>query len=194
VETEIFQTVESTPNKDKLLQEAPFRCEDDPHKLKEWLGSGYYFWDTFIELAHWWGRVHYKNKKHTHYAICKTVLKCNDDDILDLVGNLGQVQDVREIYRQLRNCEQYKSKEFKAQTIINYIRNTLGVQYKAIRAYGEHSSRDPEITKHRLKFSDKAYLNLCPEVQICVFDKSSLNLPMKLVYCSEQDSVDSFTI
>lgn len=56
MKTIVYQTVESTPDKTKLLKEAPFLCEDDPKKLKEWLGSGFYLWDTFIELAYWWGK------------------------------------------------------------------------------------------------------------------------------------------
>lgn len=194
METTIFQTVESTFDKNRLIREAPFPCEDDPEELKEWLGSGYYFWDTFIELAHWWGRVHYKIKKHKPYAICETTLNCDDNEILDLVGNLGQVKDVRDIYGQMLNCPQYQGKSFRAQTVIDYIRNTLKAPYKAVRVYGENSSQDKQIKKHRLKFSSNAFLNLCPEVQICVFDKSILNLPMQLIYCSERESYNSLTV
>lgn len=192
METTIFQTVESTPDKEKLRREAPFHCEDN--QLKEWLGSGYYFWDTFIELAHWWGKVHYQIRRHKPYAICRSLLKCSDDEILDLVGNLEQVQDVRKIYRQMRNCPQYKGKQFKAQTVIDYIRNSLKIPYKAVRAYGENSSKDKTIKQLRLNFSSNAFLNLCPEVQICVFDKSLLKLPVDIIYCSELDSIDSLTV
>lgn len=193
METTVYQTIESTKDKDKIIREAPFLCEDDPKELKEWLGSGYYFWDTFIELAYWWGRVHYL-KRHKHYAICKTKLKCDSDAILDLVGNLEQVKDVQEIIHQMRVCPEFNSKTFKAQLVINYIRNILKVPYKAIRAYGENSSRDKSIKDFRLKFSSQAFLNLCPEVQICVIDKSILDLPVEIVFCSELTSVDSLTV
>lgn len=194
MKTIAYQTVESTSDKTKLLKEAPFLCEDDPKKLKEWLGSGFYLWDTFIELAHWWGRVHYKNKKHKHYTICQSVLTCQDDEILDLVGNLEQVKDVRDIVLQMKACPQYEGKTFKAQAVINYIRNVLKIPYKAIRAYGENSSNDKEVKKHRLKFSSQAFLNLCPEVQICVMDRSILSLPMTIIYDSDSFTMDSLTV
>ena len=194
MKTTVYQTVESTSDKIKLKREAPFLCKDDPDELKEWLGSGYYFWDTFIELAHWWGRVHYKIKKHKHYSICETVLRCDDDEILDLVGNFEQVKDVRDIIFQMKNCPEYKGKTFKAQTVINYIRFVLNAPFKAIRAYGENSSSDKRIKKFRLSFSSQAFLNLCPEVQICVIDKSILTLPMEIIYDSDSYAVDSLTV
>lgn len=192
--TTIYQTVAATPDKGKIIRDAPFKCEDDPEKLKEWLGSGYYFWDTFIELAHWWGQVHYKNRVKKNYVICQTSLVCEDDEILDLVGNLGQVKDVRDIVEQMRRCPEYNDKTFKAQTVINFIRYILKVPYKAVRAYGENSSHDENIIQHRLKFSKSAYLNLCPEVQICVIDKSVIALPVAIVYNSEEQPIDSLTV
>ncbi len=67
----VFQTVLSTPDKDAIIAQAPFLCKDKPGELKEWLGEGYYFWETFEALAHWWGGVRYLHH-HQDYVICKT--------------------------------------------------------------------------------------------------------------------------
>ena len=46
----IFQTLEDRNNPDEVESQGPFICTNNP-----WLGKGYYFWDTFLDLAHWWG-------------------------------------------------------------------------------------------------------------------------------------------
>ena len=74
----IFQTLEDRNNPDEVESQGPFICTNNP-----WLGKGYYFWDTFLDLAHWWGKqVHSGN-----YIICQTFIEDNSEYILDLVGN-----------------------------------------------------------------------------------------------------------
>ena len=58
----LYQTVEDRGNPKEILNNGPFQCTRSP-----WLGNGYYFWDSFIELAHWWGRQGY----HGQYVITK---------------------------------------------------------------------------------------------------------------------------
>ena len=65
------------------LQMAPFRCVKDP-----WLGNGYYFWDSFIDLAKWWGEVHYGG----NYIVTETTAIFNDDAVFDLVGNTDHMR------------------------------------------------------------------------------------------------------
>ena len=43
----IFQTLEDRNNPDEVESQGPFICTNNP-----WLGKGYYFWDTFLDLAH----------------------------------------------------------------------------------------------------------------------------------------------
>ena len=42
----IFQTLEDRNNPDEVESQGPFICTNNP-----WLGKGYYFWDTFLDLA-----------------------------------------------------------------------------------------------------------------------------------------------
>ena len=55
----IYQTVEDRGNPDYVEQHGPFICTNK----NAWLGEGYYFWDTIIELAHWWGNLCYKDSR-----------------------------------------------------------------------------------------------------------------------------------
>lgn len=48
----LFQAVKDLDNPDEIEQNGPFKCRRED----AWLGEGYYFWDSFVELAHWWGR------------------------------------------------------------------------------------------------------------------------------------------
>ena len=76
----LYQTLDDNDNADYVEQNAPFPCD----RKNSWLGTGYYFWDTFIENAHWWGEVNYKNS----YIICKAV--CDfDTDIEPLLVRYG---------------------------------------------------------------------------------------------------------
>ncbi len=59
----LYQTVSDRDNADYIEDNAPFRCE----RKDAWLGEGYYFWDTLIKNAHWWGEIAYNNE----YVITK---------------------------------------------------------------------------------------------------------------------------
>ena len=48
----LFQAIKDLDNPDEIEQNGPFKCRRED----AWLGEGYYFWDSFVELAHWWGR------------------------------------------------------------------------------------------------------------------------------------------
>jgi len=195
VKCEVYHTVESTEDKALIIKTAPFPCQDKPGELNEWLGDGYYFWEGSIKLAHWWGKVHYK-RAGKHYAICRTFFHWEDGEILDLVGNTQQIKEVWKLVRQLKVNPYYDSSEFSAQFIINHIRKhaVKPFYYKAIRVYSEQCSGDKEVKDSKLFFDGHSYLNLCPEIQICVLDKTTLDLPMKLVYCSEEEDASSLTV
>ena len=51
ISTILYQTVDDRRNIKYVLENAPFKCT----RNDAWLGEGYYFWDTFINFAHWWG-------------------------------------------------------------------------------------------------------------------------------------------
>lgn len=75
----IYQTVEDRENPDYVEQHGPFICTNK----NAWLGEGYYFWDTIIELAHWWGNLCYKD---SGYIICQSACDDKLEKVFDLVG------------------------------------------------------------------------------------------------------------
>ncbi len=188
----VFHTVKSTADKKRIVKDAPFLCKDKPEELKEWLGDGYYFWECFEELAHWWGKVHYKGK----YVICKTFFHCKNKEVLDLVGNTSQMREMTELVAALKADEGYQEDEFSAQFVINFLKtNTYKpFVYKAIRVYSQECSSDKEVNDTKLFFNKRSFINLCPEIQICVLDKTTLDLPMRIFYCSEKEAASSLTV
>lgn len=182
----VYHTARSGVDRDKILRQAPF-CAIDNSQFRQWLGTGFYFWEQFLPLAKWWGNVHYV-RRGEHYIIFSTIFNCNDRYILDLVSNTEQMNDIMTIVRELKSRPEFEDTTFSAQFIINFITTKVNQTYKAIRVYGHDScSTDKNITQNKFLFNDRSYLNLCPEIQICVKDRKVLQLPMKIVYCSEDD-------
>lgn len=165
----IFHTVEDRENIDYVEQNAPFKCKSK----SAWLGEGYYFWDSSIDTAHWWGKQRYKS-----YLICKTECSYKMDEMYDLYNNAKQRSEFREMTSLIK--EKYSSKTVTVPFVIEYLKQNTKFPYKAIRAYAVNSNRNSS----RLNFIEKnnAYLDLDPAIQICVIDKSILDLPLKIIY------------
>lgn len=64
----------------KAVPQTPIYCSTSDARL----GYGYYFWDSIIGAAHWWGRVHYGG----NYIICQSFYDAHSDKYFDLIGNL----------------------------------------------------------------------------------------------------------
>lgn len=170
----LYHTVEDRSNPDDIEESAPFKC------TKGWLGDGYYFWDTFIINAHWWGDHCYNGS----YIICKTEYKIEDNEFLDLVGNTSQMEEFRNIVNTIKE-EYCAEKDITVPFVIKWLQNKKLFRYKAIRANGvrSKSNKNAEYTANiRFTEGNHAYLDLCPPIQVCVIDKSILVLPMKIVY------------
>ncbi len=189
----VYHTVRSGINKADIQRKAPFKSQDKPGQLKEWLGTGYYFWETFDQLGKWWGDVHYR-RFGKHYIIFETQFDCPDEFLLDLVSNTEQLKDIQVIVDALRKRPEITDSEFTAQTIINLICNKAKVPYKAIRAYGQESSRAEDINQYKCYFNTRSFFHGCPEIQICVRDLKVIKRPMILYYCSEDHIEDKWTI
>lgn len=173
----LYQTVEDRDNPDQVEAEGPFKCtkaERDP-----WLGDGYYFWENFIENAHWWGEMGY----HNRYMICSA--NCQDSNIFDLTsGNLEHLTILRE-YRDILSSRA-PNKRFTVRVVLEHMMAHSGAfYYAAIRADGINTTNKcAEISKHRLYFPNNvSYINLMPQIQICIIDKQKMKLSgYKVVY------------
>lgn len=172
----LYHTVEDRNNPDNIECEAPYPCK--PYNA--WLGDGYYFWDTLIANAHWWGRSHYH---YSNYVIvefnCDNI---NNGKCYDLHGNMEHLNHFNK-YIDLLKKQHLLSDEDTVSKIINYLKNKTDFlkHFEAIRAYGHYSKKQQLFV---LFEKNKPYgLERLPAVQICLFRKNSFNLSSgKIVY------------
>ena len=167
---ELYQTLKDKGNPDIILNNAPFSCSWE----NTWLGEGYYFWDTFIENAHWWGEVRYRNR----YVICKYLCDFDNNVCFDLVGNTSHLKDLSDCVELLEKEKVFKKKPTVSR-VITFLQNTGQFKYQAIRACGINSISGSNVKYiYRLKFESSKfqYLDCKPPIQICILKKDGMNL------------------
>lgn len=177
----LYQTVENLNNPDYIDGNAPFKCINE----NAWLGVGYYFWDTFLENAHWWGKTNYNING---YVIVR--FECNDksDRLFDLHGDMEHVKYFKEFIEEFQKNKILGSNPTVPMIIECLKKNTsFEKKFDAIRVYG-HYSKSMDVTMKMLfskKTNSRQYFELTPAVQLCLFRKTSLNLrERKIVYPS----------
>lgn len=171
---DLFQTIKNTGNPQQIEKDGPYKCV----RNDAWLGEGYYFWDTFVDLAHKWGEVAYNE----NYIICHST--CNGD--LSYVYDLYNPQilnEFREITTKLQTKIASENGKLYMKDIISLIRKkTTFKKYKAIRARFERSLT---VERSHINVSKNAYLDTTPAIQWCVIDKKFLSGPYKVIYPQE---------
>lgn len=167
----LYQTVEDRDNPKCIQTKAPFLCS----RGDAWIGEGYYFWDTFLSNAHWWGETVYQKN---NYVIVKFEAE-RSEKILDLHGNPEQILDFKEITDELKR-QSLLDENSTVSMVIEFLKKHTKFlnQYEAIRVHGTYSKGYKKIKK--MFFSKlnikKQFLDLSPAIQICLFKKTSLNL------------------
>ncbi len=170
----LYQTLKDKGNPDYVESNAPFSCNWG----NAWLGEGYYFWDTFIENAHWWGNVRHGNR----YIIYKAECDFGSDVCFDLVGDTDHMLDFDECIKLMKSKKMITTDTTVARVITFLKEKIPAFNYQAIRVYGIKSISDHteeyKKYKHRLIFELKKpqYLDYKPAIQLCLFKRSSLNL------------------
>lgn len=175
----LYQTVEDRHNPDIVEQQGPFKCTNK----NAWLGHGYYFWDTFISLAHWWGE-NYRNG----YIICESSCDGNMELVYDLVGRPELFEEIETVATIIKDHNEAVTVYIPE--VIKYLKckTSFLKRYKAIRVNALNTLPNTEF---RYKFNDKhrAFIDIRPAIQFCIFDKSFLNSEYRIVYpeeyCSE---------
>lgn len=183
----LYQTLNDRGNPEYVIENAPFPCNWN----NTWLGEGYYFWDTFIENAHWWGEVRHKNK----YIICKTTCEFDTNKCFDLVGDTEHMLDFSKSIELLKR-EKLITSETTVARVLNFIKTKIGFDYQAIRVYGiksisEHKEEYQKY-RHRLLFelSKPQFLDYKPAIQICIFEKNGLNRSNLTIEYPDEYNVD----
>lgn len=158
----LYQTLEDKNNADFVEEHGPFFCKDK----NAWLGQGYYFWETFIEYAEWWGEVRYSQEG---YIICESRLDFKQINVLNL-------EDTETLMDIIKIGDEWHSKWEDYPTIpqiIEFLKNDSSFNYQAIRARVENATNESYLPDHRIFFKKSygAYLDLMPQIQVCVLDK-----------------------
>lgn len=169
---EIYQTLEDRNNPKKVVSEGPFICR----RKGAWLGDGYYFWESFIENAHWWGceGANYNNE----YIICKAYYDFDESSCFNLIDNYNHIKRFNYTL-QLMQSQDILKKDNTVRRVISHLKDTLKIfQYKATRIYGVHSKKKDSPYMKSLPFVKDGfqYLDLSPAIQICFYSKDALNL------------------
>jgi len=186
---QLFQTLEDRGDFLKVEQNAPYLCD----RLDAWLGNGYYFWEAFIEIAHWWGeRVYGSN-----YIICSFICEL-DERCFDLVGNSKHLIEFHKIVMLLTEKGLINEKTT-VRRIIEFLVTKNLFNYEGIRASGVNSIspkfRDNEAFIYRMPFKPgyPQYLDYKPAIQICILTKKGLDLrECKIIY--PQEYTENFAI
>ncbi len=168
----LYQTLANRENPDYIERNGPVKC----NSLTAWLGNGYYFWEHFIDNAHWWGKENHKN----NYIICKSSYDRDDNDCLDLIDNYDDLQSLIEFVGYLESIGQYNSSTSMSR-VLEYFRKNLEI--KAVRA-NPIGSKQRTFPKHKIIVHPKScvYIDLMPPVQVCIFDKSIMASPIKVIF------------
>lgn len=166
----IYQTLQDRENPDEVENNGPYHCNWN----NSWLGDGYYFWDSFIENAHWWGETHCNG----YYMICEALVDLDESNCFNLVGNTNHLKDFGDSIEFMKEKGLISQNTTVSRVLEFMKKNNLFLDYSAIRAYGINSKGKDYEPNYRIKFEvDKKfqYLPYKPEIQLCVINFKSLN-------------------
>lgn len=149
-----------------IENEGPFLSThiEEEHSQHKFLGTGYYFWDNNINMAHSHGQKNCKRK----YYIFEANLDLKDKEFLDLAGNRIDMLFFQDIMKKLN--VQTETQNWTIAHFIELLKKLKIFNYRAIRAID--NSIDPkEATKFVV---DRAnFTNLNPIFIVCLLDKEA---------------------
>lgn len=166
----LYQTLKDKNNDYYIRRHGPFPC----NWSNTWLGDGFYFWDTFIENAKWWGEYGRGFKK---FVITTGICDFTTEKCFDLAGHTPHMVIFKEAVNMLIEAN-VADKNTTVPKIIEYLKLTGALtNYEAIRVNGIKSKRENNLFTTNLRFeNDKLqYMEIDPAIQLCLFSKKSLN-------------------
>lgn len=168
----IYQTLENRNNHEEILSHGPYICV----RSDAWLSEGYYFWDTFIENAHDWGMMSYK--EISKYCIFQGTYYLSNEVCFNLCEPYFLYTFKKVVDRLVE--KKIKSKNMLVAEVIDYMRFEapdaieFHEKYLAVKAIGfkYHENKDSSLA--HLQFKKKYtndFLNLHPRVQVAIFQE-----------------------
>ena len=148
-----------------IEKQGPFQSTyvAEDRRQHKFLGTGYYFWDNNINMAHAHGQKNYKRKYH----IFQAELELETDIFLDLVGNRIDMLWFQDIMKRFEHIEEVEN--WTIGSFIEFLKQKGLFDYKAIRAID--NSINP---KEMIKFVDNRdnFTNLNPIFIVCLLEIS----------------------
>lgn len=183
----LYQTLEDRDNINYVEANGPF-----PGNVREtWLGRGYYYWDTFINSAHFWGWASY-GKYGKGYIIARSNVVLPPDRTLDLLN----VSDLMKFASWVSEYERtFPERDVTVEKVLTHARKVMGVKfpYIAIRAMFVDSINMRDF-QDRIYPNGKAYLDLQPPIQVCIMDRSIVGPDnFKVIYPEKYVCEDAYT-
>jgi len=177
--TILYQTLANNENVDNIEKNGPFKCESKT----AWLGTGYYFWEQFIENAQWWGKqIHGGN-----YIICSSSYDRFSDDCLDLIDNDDDLKTVREFIEELKRKGKYTASTSLSR-VIELFKNEFNIKAARINGIGSKRGSFEDHKVYINKEKTNIFIDLMPPIQVCIYDKSILLKEFKVIYPIEYAS------
>ncbi|UWY29373.1 hypothetical protein N4T20_05410 [Flavobacterium sp. TR2] len=187
----VYQTLKNKDNPEEVEMHGPYKC----NWSNSWLGEGYYFWEKFLNSAHWWGEVHCAN----NYFICEANCIKTDENCFDLVGDTEHM-DIFSNAIDIMKAEGIMDKKTTVPRVLKYLKDDLKLfKYEATRAVGYTSIGRNKSAKYikRMLFEptkrDKAdqFIDYKPPIQICFYKQTSMGLNgYSIVFPLEYSNVD----
>ncbi len=185
---DIYQTLDYCENYE--LIKGPIFCSvrytngELKRGIKEpWLGEGFYFWDTRVEDAKWWGKTIYKG----NFIIYHTTYNQHSPLLYDMVGNVQQFDDFVNAATLLK--KKFNSSRISFPMVLAYFKKDTKFNYKAIRVWPSNQN----LKKSGIHFPDnKIELVKFDKIQLCFFDKTLLTEPYEFFMnfsCSSKQTI-----
>lgn len=185
----LYQTLKNKDNPDEVESQGPFICNWD----NAWLGEGFYFWEAFLNSAHWWGKSHCNN----NYFICEANCTLTNINCFDLVGDSTHMLMFSKAVDQMKG-EGIIDKKTTVTRILQYLKDDIGVfKFEATRAVGYTSIGENKNFKYLKKMlfetpknkKQDHYMHYMPPIQICLYTKNAIGLNgYKIIYPDEYNN------
>lgn len=152
-------------------------------KSEPWLAEGYYFWESFISNAEYWGKSHC----HGNYDIYCGEYDSNDPKCLNLIDNPVCISLIEQAYKTFIE-EKSRKPQYLCQ-VFYFLRkgNTFKNQYDCVRVVADGGMSNGDSV-HYSKDSFVLY-SIIRQIQVCFWTKRDeiKNLTLYVEDCSEDN-------
>lgn len=167
----VYHTVEDQDNADYIESNAPFKSFDK----NAWVGPGFYFWESFIEYAHGWGKIHYKG----NYVICSgKIAEKNENDCFDPVGDTEHMTYLQYLVDKIKERKPKENITF--EKTIRYAKEIGVFPFKIIRITDILKQYPNDSNSNVLKLRDAgskpSFMSIKKRIVIYTESMSNVNL------------------